>query len=140
MKSLAIADEPVWITEESLFVIHAQQIEAFGGLHGVLNENVVLSALSRPIHLWAYRQNVDFADLAATYQVAFATTQGFNDGNKRTALACALVFLGLNRLRIEVAVQELYDISMLVATNKIDADQVAAWMRKKISAIPDRIR
>ncbi len=84
MKSIAIQEEPVWITEQSLFVIHAQQIEAFGGLHGVLSENVVLSALTRPIHLWAYRSDVDFADLAAAYLVAFGTTQGFNDGNKRT--------------------------------------------------------
>ncbi|MBA2687923.1 MAG: type II toxin-antitoxin system death-on-curing family toxin [Gemmatimonadaceae bacterium] len=133
MKSIAIQEEPVWITGQSLFVIHAQQIEAFGGLHGVLSENVVLSALTRPIHLWAYRSDVDFADLAAAYLVAFGTTQGFNDGNKRTALACALVFLGLNGLRISVAGQELYDVSMHVATNKIGSEEVAAWFRSNIS-------
>lgn len=96
MKSSVKGKEPRWITEESLFVIHAQQVERYGGLHGVLDKNAVLAALQRPINRWQYEDSVDFADLAALYLVAFAGAQGFNDGNKRTGLACALVFLGLN--------------------------------------------
>lgn len=124
--------EPQWITEEILFVLHAQQVERYGGSHGVLDENVILGALHRPINRWAYDQPVDFADLAAVYLVAFAGTQGFNDGNKRTGLACALVFLEMNGISFEGDPQDFYDLTMLVATHQVGDSEVAIWFRQRI--------
>jgi death-on-curing protein len=132
MNSSATKDEPQWITEESLFVLHAQQIERYGGSHGVLDQNVVLAALHRPINRWEYDKSVDFADLAALYLVAFAGTQGFNDGNKRTGLACALVFLGLNGASLEADPQELYELVLRVATHQVGDKDVATWFRQRI--------
>lgn len=132
MNSSATKDEPQWITEESLFVLHAQQVERYGGLHGVLDQNVVLAALHRPINRWAYDKSVDFADLAALYLVAFAGTQGFNDGNKRTGLACALVFLELNGVSFEADPQELYELVLRVATHQVGDKDVGIWFRQRI--------
>lgn len=124
--------EPQWITEQVLFVIHAQQIERFGGLHGVRDPNIVLSALNRPINRWAYDDTSDFADLAAVYLVAFAGSQGFNDGNKRMGLACALVFLGLNGVPFEADPGELHQLTLRVATHKVTDKEAAAWIRQQI--------
>jgi death-on-curing protein len=132
MKSKAKREEPRWISEEILFVIHAQQVERYGGSHGVLDKNVVLGALHRPINRWAYEDSVDFADLAACYLVAFAGSQGFNDGNKRTGLACALVFLGLNSVSFEADAEDLYDLTLRVATRQIGDNDVAIWFRQRI--------
>ena len=129
-----MADRPEakWITEEILQIIHAQQIERYGGLHGILDENVVLAALARPINRWSYDESADMADLAALYLLAFAGTQGFNDGNKRTGLACALVFLGLNDLSFDADADSLYDLCLRVATNQIKEAGVAEFFRKSI--------
>jgi death-on-curing protein len=124
--------EPSWLTEEVLFIVHAQQIERYGGVHGVLDENVVLAALQRPINRWAYEKSVDFADLAALYLVAFAGTQGFYDGNKRTGLACALVFLDLNSASFEADPTELFELTLKVATHQIEDNKVAIWFRKRL--------
>jgi death-on-curing protein len=132
MKSGAKRKEPRWITEEILFVIHAQQVERYGGSHGVLDKDVVLGALHRPINRWAYEESADFADLAASYLVAFAGSQGFNDGNKRTGLACALVFLGLNAVSFEADAEELYEVTLRVATRPIAGNDVAIWFRQRI--------
>lgn len=132
MKSGAKREEPRWITEEILFVIHAQQVERYGGSHGVLDKNVVLGALHRPINRWGYEESSDFADLAASYLVAFAGSQGFNDGNKRTGLACALVFLGLNSVSFEADAEELYGVTLRVATHQIGDNDVAIWFRQRI--------
>jgi death on curing protein len=132
MKSGAKRKEPRRITEEILFVIHAQQVERYGGSHGVLDGNVVLGALHRPINRWAYEESADFADLAASYLVAFAGSQGFNDGNKRTGLACALVFLGLNSVSFEADAEDLYELTRRVATRKIADNDVAIWFRQRI--------
>ena len=132
MKSGTKRKEPRWITEEILFVIHAQQVERYGGLHGVLDENVVLGALHRPINRWSYEESADFADLAASYLVAFAGAQGFNDGNKRTGLACALVFLGLNSVSFEADAEDLYEVTLKVANHRIEDKAVAIWFRQRI--------
>ncbi len=126
-----ICDEPKWITDEILVIIHAQQIERYGGLHGVLDKNVVLAALARPIHHWSYDEDADLAQLAAVYLVAFAGTQGFNDGNKRTGLACALVFLALNDAELRADADELYELTLKVATKKIKESGVATWIRAR---------
>jgi death on curing protein len=126
-------DEPHWLTEPILLSIHAQQIERYGGAHGVLDENVVRSALARPIHRFAYQDDADLADLAAAYLVGFARSQGFNDGNKRTGLACALVFLLLNGYALHVAPRELYALTMQAALGKAQDDTVAAYLRQHMT-------
>ncbi len=126
------------MTEATLLTIHAQQIERFGGAHGVLDQNVVRSALARPIHRWAYDEEADLADLAAAYLVGFARSQGFNDGNKRTGLACALVFLRLNGYALHVPGKELYALTMQIATGDADDRITAAYVRSHIEAVPPR--
>lgn len=112
--------------------MHAQQIERYGGVHGVLDPNVVGSALARPINRWAYDPSADLADLAAAYLVGFARSQGFRDGNKRTGLACALVFLRVNGAPLHVPPPELYALTMAVATGKADDSAVADYFRRRL--------
>jgi death-on-curing protein len=126
-------EEPRWIAEATLLAIHAQQIERYGGTHGVLDENVVLSALNRPRHRWSYDPDADLSDLAAAYLVGFARSRGFNDGNKRTGLACALVFLAVNSSRLHVPPEELYALAMAAATGQADDRVVAAFLRDRLT-------
>lgn len=115
-----------------LLALHAQQIERYGGAHGVLDRNVVRSTLARPIHRWAYDPEADLADLAAAYLVDFARSQGFRDGNKRTGLACALVFLALNGHTLHVPPPELYALVMRTALGQADDELDAAYVRAKV--------
>jgi len=128
-----IPEEPRWITEPMLLAIHAQQIERYGGSHGVLDKNAVLSALARPRNRLAHDSPADLADLAAVYLVGFARSQGFSDGNKRTGLACALVFLVLNGASLHVPPPELYAITMAAATGRTDDNAVAAYFCQHLS-------
>jgi len=134
MTERALPDEPHWISEEMLLAIHSQQVERYGGLHGVLDNNVILSALARPVNRWAYDETADWADLTAAYLVGFARTQGFNDGNKRTALACALVFLAINGMRPEIPGEELYVVTMAIANGQTDDVTVAAFLRNYLTS------
>ena len=134
MKDDTVVEEPQWLTEAMLLAIHAQQIERYGGAHGVLDQNVVRSALARPIHRWAYDEEADLADFAAGYLVGFARSQGFNDGNKRTGLASALVFLHLNNRGLHVPGKELYALTMQVATDELNDEMVAAYIRSRLES------
>lgn len=127
-------EEPQWLTEAMLLMIHARQVERYGGAHGVLDENVVRSALARPMNRWAYDEAADIADLAAAYLVGFARSQGFNDGNKRSGLASALVFLRLNGYALHVPGKELYALTMQIANNEADDEVVAAYLKSRMEA------
>ena len=134
MSDDTVVEDPQWLTEAMLLAIHAQQIERYGGAHGVLDQNVVRSVLARPIHRWAYDEEADLSDLAAAYLVGFARSQGFNDGNKRTGLASALVFLRLNSRVLHVPGKELYALTMQVATGEADDEVVAAYIRSRMES------
>ncbi len=125
--------EPRWLTDPAVLAIHAQQIERFGGAHGVRDQHVVLSALARPQQRWNYDSSADLADLAALYLVGMSQAQGFVDGNKRTGLACALVFLALNDAALHVDGAELYALTMRVAVNQADTTEVATYLRARLS-------
>ena len=46
--------EPIWLKRVWVDAIHFQQLQRFGGLHGVRDEGVIDSALARPRNQWAY--------------------------------------------------------------------------------------
>ena len=118
--------EPRWLTDVTVLAIHAQQIERFGGAHGIRDQHVVLVALARPQQRWNYDASADTAELAAPCLV------GLSHGNKRTGLACALVFLALNGAALHVDGSELYALTMRVATNEADDVEVAAYIRQRL--------
>ena len=90
----------------------------------------MLSALARPLNRRAYDPDADLADLSASYLVGFARSQGFSDGNKRTGLACALVFLHINAATLHALPMELYALTMRAATGRADDKAVANYFRK----------
>lgn len=104
----------------------------------MLDKNLVLSALSRARHKWSYDSNADLPDLAAAYLVGFARSQGFNDGNERTGLACALVFLTVNGSPLHAPPEALYALTMAAATGQADAHVVAAFLRDRLKLGGDR--
>jgi len=133
-KLFEIRGEPSWITEDALFSIHAAQVERFGGLHGMLDPNVVHSALARPLNRLAYDETCDMADLGAMYLIGFAGSQGFNDGNKRTGVACALVFFAINGIAVDaINAEALEETALKVANNETDETEVAMFFRMQIA-------
>ncbi len=101
----------------------------------MLDGNVVRSALAKPLNKLAYDNRCDMADLAAAYLIGFAGSQGFNDGNKRTGVACALVFLAINGISVDnVSPDGLEQLTLRVATNQAEAEEVAKFFRAQLTA------
>ena len=124
-------EEPRWLSVEAVLALHAEQVDRFGGRHGVLNAAAVEAALARPRNQLAYRKDVDITDLAAAYLVGLVRAHGFVDGNKRIGAAAMLVFLAVNRRALHVPPAELYALVMAVATKEVTEAQVATWIRER---------
>ena len=124
--------EPLWLTRDLLDVLHARQIELFGGLHGIRDSGAIDSALARPQNAWVYGEAGDVETLTAHYLHALSRQQGYLDGNKRAALAGALVFLFLNGHTLTADQGELYAAVINSATDELPVARLAEWIRAHV--------
>jgi death on curing protein len=121
-----------WVSEDVVLAIHDEQIAEHGGLPGVRDMALLLSALARPQNLEAYGEP-DVAGLAAAYAFGIARNHPFLDGNKRTALVVAAgVFLPLNGFELAASDMEMVEVMLSVAENSILEEDFAAWLRARI--------
>ena len=108
--------------------LHAEQLRLHGGAVGTRDIGMLESALARPLNKAAYGE-VDLFELAAAYLFGIVRNHPFVDGNKRTALAAADVFLADNGFSLEVDKDDLYQLVLLVAAGNIDEEGAAAFFR-----------
>lgn len=121
-------DEPRWLDINLVLDFHAEQLALFGGPEGIRDLGLLESALAPPVNKSGYGET-DISALAAAYGFGVAKNHPFIDGNKRTALASMIVFLGLNRLDIEASPQELTAVVLSLAAGEISEDLLAQWLR-----------
>ena len=90
-------DDPVFLTVGEVLGLHSDQIREFGGAEGIRDQGALESAVAQASTTYdgEYLHNGLF-EMAAAYAFHIAENQPFVDGNKRTALNAAVVFLGLN--------------------------------------------
>lgn len=130
--------EPVWLDTSIVLDVHAEQLALFGGADGLRDAGLLESALARPVNKFAYGET-NLAALAAAYGFGIARNHPFVDGNKRTAFASIIVFLGLNGIDFDVAPEAATAIVLAVAAGEINEDGLARWIGDNIPATsPDR--
>jgi death-on-curing protein len=118
-----------WVSIDVVLAIHDEQLAEHGGLKGLREESLLLSALARPQNLAAYG-TPDVADLAASYAVGIARNHAFIDGNKRTALVVAAgVFLPLNGYKLTASDVETVRAMLAVADGTMAEAEFAIWVR-----------
>ena len=70
------------------------------------------------------------AAMAAAYLYHIAQNHAFHDGNKRTAVMSALVFLDVNGVAELPEPKALERMTLSVAASETDKNQLTAWMRE----------
>jgi death-on-curing protein len=119
--------EPRWLDIDIVLDFHAEQLALFGGADGLRDRGLLESALARPINKFAYGET-DLAVLAAAYGFGIARNHPFVDGNKRTALASMIVFLGLNRIDLDAPQEAATAIVLGLAAGEVTEDVLARWI------------
>ncbi|MCA9408276.1 MAG: type II toxin-antitoxin system death-on-curing family toxin [Candidatus Omnitrophica bacterium] len=118
--------EPLFLTLAEILEIHKNQIELYGGTAEVRDLGLLQSAISQPQMTFQnkYLHN-DIYLQAAAYAFHISQNHPFADGNKRTALASALVFLELNGISLKDPKQKLLDAMLNIAEGKMDKEGFA---------------
>lgn len=118
-----------WVSSNVVLAIHDEQIAEHGGMPGLRDESLLLSALARPQNLAAYG-NPDIADLAAAYAFGIARNHPFLDGNKRTSITVAAgVFLPLNGYKLTASDADTVAAMLAAAEGSIPEQDFAAYLR-----------
>jgi death on curing protein len=123
--------EPVWLRRDVILAVHDEQLAEHGGAHGLRDGGLLDSALARPQHLLSYG-DPDVSELAAAYGWGIARNHPFVDGNKRTALVAAELFLVLNGYELLADDADCVVTMLSVAAGEMAEDDFAAWIRGHI--------
>jgi len=126
--------EPAWIEKEDCLGFHGALIARFGGLDGIRDEGLLESALNRPLQLLNFGTPSHF-ELAASYAHGIVRNHPFLDGNKRSGLLAAAMFLELNGWVFHAPEEEAVLQTLALAAGEIDAVAYAVWLRNSCSPI-----
>jgi|SRR5208282_5620659 len=110
-----------------VLLILQDQIRRYGGVYGVRDPSLLSSALAMPNSSFEGKYlHKDLFEQASAYAFHICQNHPFIDGNKRTGLAAALVFLSLNGIELDDPDEELYKLMMKVANGKATKAEIAA--------------
>lgn len=106
--------------------IHEKQINQHGGTPGLRDKNLLDSAIHMPESgIGGQYFHSDIFQMAAAYAYHIIKGHPFVDGNKRTGMAAALVFLKINNVSIELTNFQIVSIGEEIASSKISKKEVA---------------
>lgn len=121
-----------YLTIDEVLVLHAYQIDSFGGNPKVLDIRLLESALARPQTILSGKDMFPtIYDKAAVLATGIINNHPFVDGNKRTGLHAMLVFLELNETKILVSDADLVKLGEDIATKKLSTIGVVKFLKEK---------
>lgn len=123
----------IYLDLEEVLRIHERMIVQYGGSFGILNQGALESALAAPQQtMFGEDLYPDVASKAAILFYLLVKNHAFMDGNKRTAFACLLRFLKVNGYALRATDDELYQLTMDVATSVLDKEQLTELLRNRL--------
>jgi death-on-curing protein len=118
---------PIYLSLEAVLAVHHDQVNTFGGSHGLRDQGLLESALGQARQTFEYTNDIFHA--AAQYCVSLAKNHPFVDGNKRTAADCMLTFLVLNGIEPTLTSEQLFEWTIRVAIGDLDRQRLARLLQ-----------
>jgi death-on-curing protein len=115
--------------------IHDAVLSTFGGSRGIRDERLLHSAVAAPqATLGGQSPFADLVEIAAAYLFYLCGNHPFVDGNKRTAMTAALVFLRLNGFEPAPDSDKWEALILDIAASRLDRESTT----KRLTALLKR--
>ena len=120
-----------FLSMSEILLIYEDQIRRYGGQYGIRDISLLSSALALPESTYDGKYlHKNIPEMACAYAFHISENHPFVDGNKRTALASALVFLDLNGYEFTSSEEDVYETMMAVAKGELRKDQLMKYFTK----------
>lgn len=119
-----------WLSCDDLVDLNKLVITSFtpGESVGVMKPALLGSSQAAPATYRYYEQCEDIATLAAVLFFSIAQNHIFNNGNKRTAFAAAIVFLRANGFKFSPPLDEALEVATGTTEGCYSRSQIAQWI------------
>lgn len=116
-------------SKKNILELHSDLIQAFGGIDGIRDENLLESAIEAPFQTFGGQDLYPaLIEKAARLCYGLVKNHPFLDGNKRTGIHVALVFLEINGAEIEYTDDELINEIFGMADSSISYEDFLNWL------------
>lgn len=120
--------KPYWLSLDECLALHEMMLAQFGGSEGLRDENLLESALAKPLQHFAYRKPTIF-DLAASYTFGVVKNHPFIDGNKRTGFMLGVGFLERNGYKFHASEADAAVRTLALAAGEMSEAAFANWLK-----------
>ncbi len=120
-----------FIPVDAVLEIHDDLIDAYGGLKGIRDFGLLLSALEMPKAAFGGEDlHPSLYDKAAAYLYHVVKNHPFIDGNKRTAAALSLTFLEINKAKYEIDILAFEELVVATAEGVVTKKDIAQFLKE----------
>jgi death-on-curing protein len=120
----------VYLTADQVLFIHYRLVNETGGEHGIRDIGLLESAVARPKATFDDQELYsDIFEKAAALMESLVNNHPFIDGNKRTGIACAVLFLRQNGITFNAKNSEVEKFTLQVAKSELDTGSIAEWFK-----------
>ena len=128
--------DALFLTLDEVLGIHEQQIERYGGSHGIRDAGALESAIAMPQATFDGEYlHPTIVTMAAAYLFHVTQNHPFIDGNKRTGANAAITFLLLNNLEPTFSEDQLVEVVLGVAQGRVDKKEIARFFGENCRAL-----
>lgn len=126
-----------FLTISNVLEVHTEQLDLYGGKSGLRDKLLLESALAAPQSgMDGEYFHTDIAAMAGAYLFHIVLNHPFIDGNKRTGLACAYLFLAINGYDLDCDPDELANMVLSVISGELNKEGIATFMRSHMINSP----
>lgn len=121
-----------FLSEVEVIAINERMVSRYGGLHGVKDLNMLRLAVGRPQMSVAFQDAYKtIFDKAAALFHSIINNHPFLDGNKRTSLFSAVLFLEYNGWLVEFERKEGVKFARQAHNQDYTVEQIFKWLKEQ---------
>jgi len=119
-----------FFTVEQVIEIHDVFLEDHGGLPGIRDKGLLISAVEMPrASIFGEYLHKTIYDKAAAYLFHIVQNHPFNDGNKRTGALTTILFFEENGIKVAFSDQDYEEFVVNIAQGQKNKEEIAYFLK-----------
>ncbi len=120
-----------YLSEAEIIAVNEEMVSKYGGLHGVRDMGLLSGAVGRPqISVGLQDAYKSVFEKAAALFHSIINNHPFLDGNKRTSLFSAVLFLDYNGWEVQFETKEAVQFTLQAHDQDMTIPQISSWLKK----------